>query len=131
MVVVLPANEVNPSVEDRVRRSIARYCDLRRDQLRHSRGAQIHDGLGALAIGLPVLFGGLALITVFHETSLPSAVETFFADGLILVIAWVAVWYPLDTLLYYGRSIERERHVLGALREMELVLRSAADVPAP
>jgi hypothetical protein len=131
IVIEVPEREIEPGVEDHLRASVRRYCELRSEQLRHTRGAQVRDGLGALAIGLPVLFGGLVAITALHESSLPSAIETFFADGLLLVIAWVAVWYPLDTLFYYGRSLNRERHVLSELQKMDLVVRPAGSTPTP
>lgn len=130
VVIEVPEREIAPGVEDQIRESVRRYCQIRSEQLRHTRGAQVRDGLGALAIGLPVLFGGLVAITAVHESSLPTAIETFFADGLLLVIAWVAIWYPLDTLFYYGRTLNRERHVLSELQKMELVVRPDGGAPA-
>ena len=126
-VVVVADGELGADVDTRVRGSIVRYCDSRREELRHARGAQVREGIGALGIGLPVLLVGLILIEAIRQGGLPGLIERFFGDGLVLVIAWVAVWYPLDVLLYYGRAMERERHALGALREMEIVVRADGD----
>ena len=123
-VVVVAEGEIGAGVEERVRGSIVRYCDARSEELRHTRGAQVRNGIGALGIGLPVLLVGLILIEGIRQGGLPGVIERFFGDGLVLVIAWVAVWYPLDVLLYYGRAMARERHALAVLREMEIVVRS-------
>ena len=45
-------------------------------------------------------------------------------DGVLLVLAWVALWYPLDTLIWYGRPFTREIRVLRAMREMDVAVRA-------
>jgi len=128
IVVVVPAHEATDGAEARARASIARYCDARSEELRLAREAQVRDGLDALWIGLPVLFVGLFLIEAIRRFATADVITNFFADGLILVLAWVAVWYPLDTLLYYGRSGRQELRAVERLRELEVVLQ-AGDRP--
>jgi hypothetical protein len=128
VVLSVPSDELTDDAAARVRGSIARYCDERSEDLRQSRAAQVRDGIDALWIGLPILFVGLVLIEAIRRSGPPDVITSFFADGLILVLAWVAVWYPLDTLLYYGRSARQELRAVEQLRELEVVLQ-AGDRP--
>jgi hypothetical protein len=130
VVVVVPAHEVTDGAEAQTRASIARFCDARSEELRLEREAQVRDGREALWIGLPILFLGLFLIEAIRRFATADVLTNFFADGLLLVLAWVAVWYPLDTLLYYGRSGRQERRAVERLRRLEVVLR-AAERPVP
>ena len=59
------------------------------------------DGLSALRIGIPLLLVGILLSELFRRSGAPDLVTAFVADGLLLVVVWVALWYPL-TLVYYG-----------------------------
>jgi hypothetical protein len=128
IVVLVPSRDLSHDTEERVRASLARYCDERAEYLRRTREVQVRDGISALGIGLPLLLGGLLLIEAIRRGGFPDVVTSYFGDGLILVLAWVAVWYPLDALLYYGRSAHRERHAVERLRELEVIVR-AADGP--
>jgi hypothetical protein len=49
---------------------------------------------------------------------------------LLLVLAWVAVWYPLDMIFYYGRPLNRGRHIVRTLRDAEIVVRASANAPS-
>jgi hypothetical protein len=122
LTIEVPAGEIEDDTQERVRLGIVRYCELRGEELRHERGAQRRDGIGALAIGLPVLFGCLVLGEALRATGLVDWLKSFVADGLLLVLAWVAVWYPLDMIFYYGRSLNRGRHVLHTLRDAEIIV---------
>ena len=58
------------------------------------------------------------------STGLPYVVRDFFGNGLFIVVAWVALWYPIDLLFYYGRSYRMERNVLRTMQEMEIRVRA-------
>ena len=102
-----------------------RHCELRAEELRHDRSAQRRDGVGALAIGLPVLLGCLVLGEALRATGIAGWVKSFVADGLLLVLAWVAVWYPLDMIFYYGRPLNRDRHVPAHVGNAEIIVRAS------
>ena len=76
-----------------------------------------------MTIGIPLLLVGILLSELFRRSGAPDLVTAFVADGLLLVVAWVALWYPLDTLVYYGRPLSREIRVLRAMQHMEVVVR--------
>ena len=44
---------------------------------------------------------------------------------LFIVVAWVALWYPLDTLIYSGRPYRMQKSVLRTMQEMEITVRAA------
>ena len=76
-----------------------------------------------MLFGAVVLAAGLALATVFMENHWPQAVRVFLGDGVFTVIAWVGIWYPLDTLIYSGRPYRVERRLLKTIRELEIAVR--------
>ena len=47
-------------------------------------------------------------------------ITDFLADGVILVVAWVGMWYPLDTLVYTNRPYKMENKALTALIDAEV-----------
>jgi hypothetical protein len=58
--------------------------------------------------------------------SAPEAVRDVFGDdGLFVVVAWVGLWYPLDTLFYSGRPYRLEKSVLEIMHGMQIVVRPA------
>jgi hypothetical protein len=51
----------------------------------------------------------------------------YLADGLILSLTWVAVWYPLDTLLCYGRPTHQQRRASSDCGQLDIVGRRSPD----
>jgi hypothetical protein len=124
VVLEVPRAEVTDGTEERVRAAIVRYCAIRSEELHDSRAAQRRDGIGALRIGVPVLLTCLVVAEIIRATRAASWVQSFFADGLLLVLAWVAIWYPLDMIFYYGRPLNRAREVTQMLGDAEIVVRA-------
>jgi hypothetical protein len=120
----LPADEITADVEARIHAAIDRYCDRRVADVEHRRVALRHDGLGALVLSVPLLALALLLSAAVEVSGFSSFWRSFLGDGLLLVLAWVALWYPLDTLLWYGRPLTREIRVLRAVRDMDLEVRA-------
>ena len=121
----LPEHELSKESEERIRRAIERYCDLRETESQSERAALRRVGLAALAVGLPILFVGLALYTLLHRTHATDLLRIYVGNGILLVTAWVGLWYPLDTLLHYDRPYRQELQVLLRRRQAELVIKAA------
>lgn len=119
----LPRDEITPDLEARVKVSIDRYCDHRIADLDHRRVALRQEGFSALVLSVPVLAVALLLTAAVEHGGLPAFWRSFLGDGVLLVLAWVALWYPLDTLLWYGRPVTHEIRVLRAVRDLDLVVR--------
>jgi hypothetical protein len=70
------------------------------------------------------VFVSIAEIVV--RTSLPQAVKDFLgSDGLFLVVGWVGLWYPIETLVYSPRPHRHEIAMLRVIREMQVDVRAA------
>jgi hypothetical protein len=123
LAVLLPPEHITSQTQRGIRDAIASYCDGEIRRAEHDLGAAQRDGWQTLLLGLVVLAAGLALSTIFTENRWPQTIRVFFGDGVFLVIAWVGVWYPLDTLFYAGRPYRIERKLLQAIRELEIVVR--------
>jgi hypothetical protein len=118
----LRPHEITSDVEARIKESIDRYCDRRIADLEHRRAALRQEGLSALVLSVPLLAVALLLTAAVTHSGLSSFWRSFLADGVLLVLSWVALWYPLDTLLWYGRPLTREIRVLRAIGHMDLAV---------
>jgi hypothetical protein len=127
--IVVPEADLTDGVESRLTDAIQRYCRSRLTELEHRRAALRHEGFSALALGAPLLLLALAVTALVTQSSLPAFWRSFLGDGLLLVLAWVALWYPLDTLLWYGRPISHEISVLGTLRRAPITVEAAHPAP--
>jgi hypothetical protein len=120
--IAVPADEIHPRSQDQVRDWVKKYCELRLRETDNELRAMRGDGLRALALGLTVLFVGLALSAFVLHSSAPHEIRTYFGEGLFVVIAWVGAWYPLDVLIHYPRPLRRTKKLLEALSRTEVVL---------
>lgn len=119
----LPPDKATPEVERGVRQAFARYCEAGIEQDQRGLVAISRDGFQTLLSGAVVLFVGLLLSEAVMRSKIPKELRDFLGQGLFLVVAWVGLWYPLDTLFYAGRPFRAERKLLRALSEVELVVR--------
>lgn len=129
--IVLPEDKATPEVERGIKRAIAQYCKTGIDRDEHELAAVHRDGWRTFAIGAVILGFGLALSEVVLKSKLPHELRDFFGNGLFVVVAWVGLWYPLDTLIYAGRPYRSERKMLRAIARLEFVVRAeGTELPA-
>jgi len=124
-VLTLPNDELDHGSEERIRQAIGRYCELRERESASERAALRRVGLAALGVGLPILLVGLALYTLLHHAHATEILRVYVGNGILLVTAWVGLWYPLDTLLHYDRPFRQELQALRRLRDAEIVIEPA------
>lgn len=123
--IVVPAAAVAADADERVRAAIARWCDLHeRDARRQARAAR-RDGLRVFPVGLAVLAIGLGLEQLFRTSGLSAGIRDYFANGLFLVAAWVALWHPIESVLYGWRPAARTRRILRVIEGMDVRVRAA------
>jgi hypothetical protein len=115
--VELPPDEITADTGPGMKESIERYCDRRLADLESQRVALRQEGFSALVLSVPLLAVALLLTAAVSESGLPSFWRSFLGDGVLLVLAWVALWYPLDTLVWYGRPLAHEIRMLHGLRD--------------
>ena len=56
---------------------------------------------------------------------LPAFLGRFIDEGFIIA-GWVALWYPLDVLLYQHWPVNRDRRIYQAIETMEMEFVAAA-----
>jgi hypothetical protein len=125
-VIVLPRARFRPDLARDISRAIDHYCEIGIRNADNELRALRREGLRWLLFGCVVF----ALFVYFSERVLsindvPYVVKDFFGNGLFIVIAWVALWYPIDTLFYSGRPYRQERNVLRLIHGMEIDVRAA------
>lgn len=111
----LPADQIGPDTAADLESALRRYCALRLEEMEQRLRIMRRDGLGALGVGLVIFGAGLYLSYLLSQRRLPEAIRVVFGDGVFLVIAWVGLWYPLDTLVFAPRPLLRERRLLRLL----------------
>jgi hypothetical protein len=116
----LPGRTRTPDLEARVRAGLQQYCDLRIGQIGHNIASLRQEGLATLWRGL--IFLALCMLgsqLLGEPKFLPGILARFLDEGLIIA-GWVALWYPLDALLYQHWPLKRERRLYQQLRGMDL-----------
>lgn len=119
----LHPGQVHPDTADRVAAAIGRYCRLRLRQNALSLKEQRREGLGALPLGCALFVIGLVFSYVLTRQGVDTSVQFIFGNGVFVVLWWVGLWYPLDTLVFSLRPLLRERYVLRAMAAADLQLR--------
>jgi len=125
-VIVLPSAEVTPSLACDIRLAVERYCEMGISKAESEIRLLRQEGARTMVIGLSLFAVFVVLAETIVRTGLPEAVKDFLgSDGLFLVVGWVGLWYPIETLLYTPRPYRKEIAVLRVLREMRVDVRAA------
>jgi hypothetical protein len=124
LILRMPKETISPGLADAAKEAVTRYCQT-----------MISDNLNQMEIirrigvrQLPYAFM-FVIIFVSLGTILGSdvgkAISPFFtalSEGLF-IIAWVALWGPVNTLLYDRFPLRRENRVYKVLENMEIEIR--------
>ena len=120
--VALPEDRISEGIEQRVRRTLTRYCDHRILYNQRERRAVRLDGLVSLWVGLPIVVLGFVLVILKGSIVGPTGNANLILDSGGWVLVWVGLWFPLDTLLFTPLSYGRENRVLKRLRTAAVVV---------
>jgi hypothetical protein len=103
------------------------YCH---DSTLRKRRLHMREGRLSLALGLTFLFACVMLRQVFFRNS-GTLLGEVMSEGL-LILGWVAIWRPMEMLLYDWWPITRRGNTYRRLAEIEVELRpNAAPAAAP
>ena len=118
----LPPEEIDDEVDERLSRTLRRYCDHRlRYNRREIRAVRV-GGVSALRIGVPICVLGLVMTAVATTIRPSGGVAQTVTDHLGWVLAWLGLWFPLDEFLFYPLAYGRESRVLRLLHDAEVVV---------
>jgi hypothetical protein len=125
-VIVLPAAKANPDLSRHIARAVERYCEQGIARAEREIRMLRREGFRTLLIGLSLFVAFVAIAEAIELTSLPSPLRNFLgADGLFIVIGWVGLWFPIETLLYSWRPYRREIAILRVIRGMRIEVAAA------
>ena len=121
--VLRPGAGAPPFDEARLGRAVAAYCAARASALRLERAALRREGLqtlglAAVFIAVVVLLAAGVRAWIAESGLLPMLVR----DGLVIA-GWVALWRPIDILLFETWLLRRQQRVLAAVAAMPVVVR--------
>lgn len=118
--IVLPHSQLAPDLESRCREALQCYCDTRIGQLTDQSVSLRREGYATLASGSVFLAACILGSTIVAEpVHLPDILGRFLNEGFVIA-GWVALWYPLDALLYLRWPVHRDRRLYEALKTMEM-----------
>ena len=116
----LPSQRVDPATSTHLHQSIGRYCQDRMARNDRERRGTRRDGYASLKVGIPIALVGLAIAVA---TTVANSNDDFTLPNLAgWVLAWVGLWYPLDTILFSSVLPTRENAVLARLQQAEVAI---------
>jgi hypothetical protein len=117
----LPASQLEAETPSLLRQALARYCEERISRNDRERRIARRDGYAALKVGIPIALVGLAIAVA---TTVANSQDDFTLPNLAgWVLAWVGLWYPLDTILFSSTGPKRENVALARLQDAEVVVK--------
>ncbi len=125
-VIVLPRAKVQPGLAGDIARAVEHYCELGISRAQAELKIMRREGSRTLVIGLALFALFVSVAEAVVHTSLPEPIRNFLgSDGLLVVVGWVGLWYPIETLLYTPRPYRREIAILRVMQRMRIEVRAA------
>ncbi len=128
--IVLPRQHVASQTEQKIKEALARHCEIGIQRAENELKELRREGSQTLLPGVVILAVALVLSALVLKSHTPEVIRDFFGNGLLLVAAWVGMWYPLDTLIYAGRPFRTERKLLRTIQGLKVDVRPADASPA-
>lgn len=118
--IILPTEQYSPGLEQVCATALQRACDMHIERINDELRSVRWEGRRTLFVGLLVwavcLALALLLDTVVGISNYP---RVFLSEGLIIV-GWVALWYPAEVLLYDWLLHDRDKKVYQRMKEVEI-----------
>lgn len=123
LVVYLPLPEAQSDAARTLGEAINNYFAYREQQQRRDLMKLLRYGVASLAIGLLFLVACIALRRALIAR--PLVVDQSIVDEGLLILGWVAMWRPMEVLLYEWWPLVRRRAVLRRLAVIPVEVRAA------
>ena len=129
LIVHLPADQVpaNPSFD--LEKAVQHYFAYRRDETQRSLRLHFREGRVALAIGISFLVICISVRQLAFV--MPGGTGARVLQEGLLIVGWVAMWRPLQLLLYDWWPIRDRSRLYARLAEMQVELRPVSNSAAP
>lgn len=125
LVVLLPAEKIEPGLADRAGAALERYCNLKLEdndaQLRSMR----REAGGLLLRGMLILLVCVSVSSVFRSetiTFLPPLINNALGEGFN-VIGWVMLWRPVEAYFFNPIPIRTSSTVHRFLKSLQIEIR--------
>ena len=128
LVVYLPAEAMIEPEAKAAPDAIRHYFDYCHDATMRRLRLLLREGRTTLLLGLIFLFSCIALRQVFLRIP-TTTFEDILSEGL-LILGWVAMWKPVEMLLYDWWPLRRLAHIYAQLASVDVELRSREQMPA-
>jgi len=122
LVITLPSQRMTPDLERTVQDAVKRYADAQMLDARYLSVKTKDQALRAMplaVLGLVLIAGSVPLM----DPSLSYLVQ--LAGNGLSVAGWVAVWYPLDSLIFQVWLQRQDREAFRILRDATVSVRAA------
>jgi hypothetical protein len=126
LVILLEGQSVTAEMQAAAKRAVSAYCRQEADAARETIVRTRRAGWLSMAVGMLLLAVALATATAIEKTEpMTYLLNRWFSEGLV-IIGWVVLWRPLDTLLYEWWAPRRMARAWNRFAGVELILRPAA-----
>jgi hypothetical protein len=122
LIVYLPHTEAQSDSARTLPEAVNNYFAYRERQLRNELMKLLRYGVVSLAIGLLFLVACLVLRRALIAN--PVVVDSAIVDEGLLILGWVAMWRPIEVLLYDWWPLARRRRLLRRLATVPVEVRS-------
>ncbi len=125
LIILLPPDQLSDDLEKRCKEALRGFCadrlqaiDLEKAQLNRQGFKELKLGLMFLAICL------LVSSSIAARNWGPQLLSTFLIEGFVIV-GWIALWHPVDLLLFSRWTLVRDQRVLEHIRDLPLNIQAA------
>jgi hypothetical protein len=118
----LPPDQIAEETDQRIARTLYRYCEHRISYNQRERRASRRDGVFSLWVGFPIVVVGFILVIIKGSIVGSTGNANLVLDTGGWVLVWVGLWFPLDTLLFTPLAYGRENRVLKRLRTADVIV---------
>jgi hypothetical protein len=119
---LLPASSLESGLDEKVKEAVRRYCRGRLKDVEHDIYATRWRGLRALLFGFAALFVFIGASRLVYDDD--SLFLQIISEGLS-VAGWVALWFPLEHLIFTVWQHRLDRKIYTLLMDMELTIQAA------
>ena len=119
--IILPRNDMTAGLQAAVETALRGYCDARIKALEAEAAGVKQLGRKELGFGLAFLAACLLIAGVVQAWGGYGFVRDYMVEGLV-IIGWIALWHPVDMLIFARWPNLRDRRLLSHIKQMQVSL---------